>query len=250
MRSAGAVGGSLISTPATGARLPFVLCTGALAVIISLVALIDRWQRILLLAAAVLALGAVGRYLLVRYSDSAGIEEAPLQRIPRNAPYITSPEHVIDEMIKLADISSRDLVYDLGCGDGRIVVRAAVQRGCRGIGYDIDPQRVAEAIANVQQHKVEHLVEIQQRDVFTLDLSEADVVLMYLLPWMLEKLVPQLEACRPGTRIVSHDFQIAGIQEEQTVHLDLAGERKHLHLYVTPLKRSAIQPKWKNWKDQ
>jgi SAM-dependent methyltransferase len=177
------------------------------------------------------------------------LDEAPLQRIPKNAPFITSPDIIVNRMIEMAKITDRDLVYDLGCGDGRIVISAAVQRGCQGVGFDIDPQRVAEARANARLHEVEDLVMIEERDIFTLDFREADVIMMYLLPWMLEKLIPQLENCPPGTRIVSHDFRIEGIQEDQEAVIKLERETKYVYLYVTPLKKSSVQRKWKNWKD-
>jgi tRNA A58 N-methylase Trm61 len=138
-------------------------------------------------------------------------------------------------MIETAQIEADDLVYDLGCGDGRLVITAAVQKGCRGIGFDIEPERVAEAQANVKLHDVESLVEIRLQDVFKVDLSEADVVLMYLLPQMLRDLKPQFAQCRPGTRLVSHDFQIEGVQVDRTVEVFLP-ERHFVHLYVTPLK--------------
>jgi ribosomal protein L11 methylase PrmA len=152
-------------------------------------------------------------------------------------------------MIEVGDISAGDLVYDLGCGDGRIVITAAVQRGCRGVGFDIDPQRVLEARENAIEHGVQELVEIQQQDVFKTDLSKANVIVMYLLPWMLEKLTAQFERCPAGIRIVSHNYAIAGIDHDSVVEVSAGAERHFVYLYVTPLKRSAEQPKWRNWKD-
>jgi predicted RNA methylase len=102
------------------------------------------------------------------------------------------------------------VVYDLGCGDGRIVVTAAKKYGVRAYGFDIDPKRVAESLANVKSNKVEHLVTIKQADIFKLDLREATVVTLYLLPELNVRLMPQLELLKPGSRIVSHDFDMRG----------------------------------------
>jgi SAM-dependent methyltransferase len=113
-------------------------------------------------------------------------------------------------MLELAEIKSGDVVYDLGCGDGRIVVAAAKKFGVKAIGFDIDPVRVKEAWANVRSNKVEHLVSIRQADIFTLDLREASVVALYLLPELNVRLMPQLERLKPGSRIVSHDFDMRG----------------------------------------
>jgi SAM-dependent methyltransferase len=155
-----------------------------------------------------------------------------------NAPFITTPDPVVDKMVELGNITESDLVYDLGCGDGRLVITAAMKSGCRGIGFDIDPQRVTEATENARLHEVDTLVTIRQDDVFKVDLSEADVILMYLLPWMLEDMIPQFDKCRPGTRLVSHDFQIKGIVADRTEQVPVSETSTHLvHLYHTPLKR-------------
>jgi SAM-dependent methyltransferase len=109
-----------------------------------------------------------------------------------NAPYIPTPDKIVERMLELAEIGPDDVVYELGCGDGRIVVAAAKQYGCRCFGFDINPERVAEARENARKNGVEQLVEIDQRDILTLDLSDATVVTMYLLPKLNAALVPQL----------------------------------------------------------
>jgi SAM-dependent methyltransferase len=208
----------------------------------------STWRWTLAFLAGLLVAGAFfGMHLRQRAKVSD--ELAPLQRIPRNAPFIVSPDAVVDKMVEVGEISQSDLVYDLGCGDGRIVIAAAVQRGCHGIGFDIDLRRVEEATRNAQEQGVEHLVSFQHQDIFQLDLSRANVVMMYLLPWMLEKLVPQFEQCPAGTRIVSHNFSIAGFDADRIVQVGDGNTRHSVYLYVTPLKRSAVQPKWRNWKD-
>jgi predicted RNA methylase len=161
----------------------------------------------------------------------------PGKRTLRNAPFITSPDRVVDEMVKLADLTEQDVVYDLGCGDGRIVVTAALQSGCRGVGYDIDPKLVAEATRNAEEHGVGDRVDIVEQDIFSVDLSQADVCMMYLLPWMMNKLVPQFEQMKPGSRIVVHEFWIEQVVPDRIVEIPV--EEKNLvcvYLYTTPLR--------------
>jgi hypothetical protein len=150
--------------------------------------------------------------------------------------YVPTPQPVVDRMLQMAQVKKDDLVYDLGCGDGRIVVTAAKRYGTRAFGFDIDPQRVAEAKANVKAAKVEHLVTIEQKDIFTLDLSPASVVTLYLLPQLNVRLIPQLQKLKPGSRIVSHDFPMEGVKPLQHVALKPPGEADHaIYLWKTPL---------------
>jgi SAM-dependent methyltransferase len=104
--------------------------------------------------------------------------------------YVPTPQEVVDKMLELARVTKDDLVYDLGCGDGRFVVTAAKKYGCRAVGYDISPRRVKESLENVKKNNVGHLVRIEQKDIFTLDLGEADVITLFLLPSLNEKLIP------------------------------------------------------------
>lgn len=129
--------------------------------------------------------------------------------------YVPTPQRVVEKMLEMAEVKRGDVVYDLGCGDGRIVVTAAKKYGVKAIGFDIDPQRVKEARDNVKSNKVEHLVTIKQEDIFTLDLREASVVTLYLLPELNVRLMPQLAKLKPGSRIVSHDFDMRGAKPVQ-----------------------------------
>ena len=122
-------------------------------------------------------------------------------------------------MLELAEVKKDDLVYDLGCGDGRIVITAAKRYGCKAVGYDIDPQRVKESLENVEKNEVGHLVRIEEKDIFTLDLSKANVITLYLLPSLNVKLLPQLEKLKPGSRIVSHDLRMRGVKPDKVVKL-------------------------------
>ena len=210
------------------------------------------WRAITLCGIIIVTLiGAMAvKIRLDQYADPENYDPSPIPRPTRNAPFIVTPDKVVDTMIGLAEISSDELVYDLGCGDGRLVITAAMRSGCRGVGFDIDPARVKEATENAKLHNVETLVEIKEQNVFDVDLSKADVVLMYLLPQMLRDLVPQFEQCPPGTRLLSHDFKIEGIQEDKTVEVHVSDTERHfVHLYITPLhklpEKSKSKPKEK-----
>jgi len=168
---------------------------------------------------------------------------APSASEPVRAPdvlYVPTPQPVVDRMLELARLTSSDVVYDLGCGDGRIVVTAAERYGARAIGFDIDPARVAEARAKVREHGVEALVSIEQKDIFTLDLKPASVVALYLLPQLNVRLLPQLEQMRPGSRIVSHDFDIAGVVPLEALTLRPPGEElpHSIYFFEIPLKKT------------
>jgi SAM-dependent methyltransferase len=125
--------------------------------------------------------------------------------------YVPTPQKVVDKMLELAKVTSSDVVYDLGCGDGRIVVTAAKKIGARAIGFDLDPERVSEGRENVKRAGVESLASIRRADVFSVDLQPATVVMLYLLPELNVRLIPQLEKLRTGARIVSHDFDMKGV---------------------------------------
>jgi SAM-dependent methyltransferase len=125
------------------------------------------------------------------------------------APYVPTPQLVVDRMLEIAEVTSNDVVYDLGCGDGRIVVTAAKKYGARGIGFDIDRQRIKEAEENARREGVEDLAKFVLQDIMTVDVSPATVVTLYLLPDSNRKLRPILtEQLRPGSRIVSHAFDM------------------------------------------
>ena len=156
--------------------------------------------------------------------------------------YVATPQEVVDKMLELAEVKKDDLVYDLGCGDGRILVTAAKKYGCRGVGYDINPKRVKESLENVEKNNVGNLVRIEQEDIFTLDLSEANVITLYLLPSLNVKLIPQLEKLKPGSRIVSHDFDMRGVTPDKVVKINSDNEyAEHtVYLWTTPLKKEDV----------
>jgi precorrin-6B methylase 2/cell division protein FtsL len=153
--------------------------------------------------------------------------------------FVPTPQDVVDKMLELAQVTKEDLIYDLGCGDGRIVVTAAKKYGCTAIGYDIDPKRIRESLENVRDNGVEDLVTIEQQDIFTLDLSKANVVTLYLLPGLNVKLIPQLEKLKDGSRIVSHDFAMEGVKPDKVVTLtSKEDEYEHtVYLWTVPLNK-------------
>ena len=131
-----------------------------------------------------------------------------------------------------------EIVYDLGCGDGRIPVTAAKKYGVKAWGFDINPVRVKESLENVEKTNVKNLVTIKLQDIFELDLSKADVITLYLLPQLNVKLIPQLDKLKPGCRIVSHDFNMEGVRPKKMLEFTPSGERMHkIYLWVTPLER-------------
>lgn len=161
--------------------------------------------------------------------------------------YVPTPENVVAKMLEVAAITKDDVVYDLGCGDGRLVIAAAKTYGARAFGFDLDPERIAEARANVEKAGVGHLVTIEQKNIFDVDLSPATVVTLYLLPELNVRLVPQLEKLAPKSRIVSHDFDMAGYDPDDIWmivakhHRPPPKRRKHyVYLWTTPLV--ALEP--------
>ena len=155
--------------------------------------------------------------------------DAPATAAPvkRDVPYVATPQVVVDKLLEMANIKPGDVVYDLGCGDGRVVVTAAKRYGVKGVGFDIDPRRVKDSLTNVRENKVEHLVSIQQKDIFTLDLRKATVVFLFLMPTLNARLMPQLEKLKPGSRIVSHEFDMGDAKPAQVVVLTTKGEEGH-----------------------
>jgi len=152
--------------------------------------------------------------------------------------FVPTPQHVVDKMLELAEIKKGDVLYDLGCGDGRIVVTAAKKYGVKAVGFDVDPQRIRESQENVRQNGVGDLVTIKQQDIFETDLSEANVVTLYLLSSLNAKLKPQLEKLKPGSRIVSHSFAMRGAKPNKIVKVksDYGGEHM-IYQWIVPWEK-------------
>lgn len=150
-----------------------------------------------------------------------------------DVPYVPTPQPVVDEMLKMANVQQGDLIYDLGSGDGRIVITAAKNYGARGVGIDINPRLVQEATENAKQAGVGDHVEFRQQDLFKTDLSNATVVTLYLLPKINLQLRPKLlQELKPGTRIVSHAFTMGDWKPEKTATV----QGRMIYFWTVPAK--------------
>lgn len=159
------------------------------------------------------------------------------QAVQRDVPYVPTPNEVVDGMLRLAEVGPNDVVYDLGCGDGRIVITAAQQYGARGVGIDIDPQRIKESRENARSAGVENRVKFIEQDLFDAEFRDATVVMLYLLPDVNMRLRPKLlEQLEPGTRVVSHSFDMGDWEPAKTEHVD----GKRIYLWIVPEDPSSI----------
>lgn len=154
--------------------------------------------------------------------------------------YCPTPYPIVERMLAMAGVGKGDLVYDLGCGDGRIVA-AAVRRGAKAVGFDIDPAMVSQAVRAMAESGLHGSYSIQLADLFEVDLSPATVVTVYLLQHLNDKLVPQLKKLAPGSMVVSHDFDFTGYQADRTEELQAVDDRGEMldcpiHLYTMPFK--------------
>ncbi len=167
---------------------------------------------------------------------SAAIPAAQTKRpdAPQLAPYVPTPQEVVERMLALANVQKTDFVVDLGCGDGRIPVTAAKKYGARGLGVDIDPVRIAEANANAKAAGVEHLVEFKLQDALKTDVTNATVITTYLLSASNLRLRPILtKQLKPGSRIVTHSFSMGDWAPEKTdTFNDTTGRSRTVYLYI------------------
>ena len=187
-------------------------------------------------------MGATGGYGLNRRefmlaSMAAGVAATGCSTpgIRLDAPYVSTPQPVVDAMLRLANVHAGDLVYDLGCGDGRIVITAARDFGARGIGFDIDPRRIEEANAFARLSGVTDQVRFAKQDLMQVDFSSATVLSLYLLPELNAKLLPKFRReLKPGTRVVSHQFGIGDWKPDRT-ETAWSGTMDHqIHLWIVP----------------
>ncbi|WP_373542826.1 cyclopropane-fatty-acyl-phospholipid synthase family protein [Chamaesiphon sp.] len=167
-------------------------------------------------------------------SDTPRIDRAIAQ--PQlDVPYVPTPTAVVNAMLTLGNVKKNDVLYDLGSGDGRIVITAAQKFGTRGVGIDIDPQRVKDANQNAQKAGVTDRVEFRQQDLFTTDLRNATIVTLYLLPEINLKLRPRLlSQLKPGTRIVSHAFDMGDWKPQKVVKVG----SETIYYWTVPAKGS------------
>jgi precorrin-6B methylase 2 len=197
-----------------------------------------------------LSVAALSALLISAVCQAADVVDKAAKPVEERRPdviFVPTPDEVVAKMLELAEPKKTDLVLDLGCGDGRIVVAAAKKYGCHAVGYDIDPVRVKESLENVKKNKVEDLAKIEQKDIFELDLSKANVITLYLLPSLNVKLIPQLEKLKPGSRIVSHDFDMAGVKPDKVVTVTSKDGGEHtVYFWTTPLKKEKDSEKEKD----
>jgi SAM-dependent methyltransferase len=195
----------------------------------------ERWRRPgrWLVTAVIVAAATVGG---IRAGESVASSRPaqPAASPPQSlAPYVPTPQDVAERMLELAGVTKSDVVYDLGCGDGRLVITAAKKYGARGVGVDIDPERIAESRANAAAAGVEALVTFQLQDAMTVDVSPATVVTLYLLSSSNLKLRPLLTRhLRPGARIVSHGFSMGDWRPDKVeTFTDANGSTRTIYLW-------------------
>src|SRR6187399_2348565 len=165
-------------------------------------------------------------------APSSAQAPAPAQLRTPDVIFVPTPQEVVDAMLKLAKVSATDVVYDLGSGDGRIPITAARTYGARGVGIDIDPQRIKEATENLKTAGVGDKVKFLNQDLFTTNISEATVVTLYLLPSLNVKLIPKLnKELKPGTRIVSHAFDMGDAKPTETLNVN----GRTVYFWTTPI---------------
>ena len=154
-----------------------------------------------------------------------------------DVPYVPTPEAVVEAMLSMAKVTKDDVLYDLGSGDGRIPITAAAKFGTRGVGIDLNPVRVAEAKDNAKQAGVADKVKFIEGDIFEADFSEATVVTLYLLPGVNLKLRPTIQAMKPGTRVVSHNYDMGDWKPEDSKKVTVEGTDHYVYFWRVPEKK-------------
>ena len=183
-------------------------------------------RSLTVIAALLLSSISAGRPMPVQAQDSS-LENKKI------VPFVPTPQEVVDKMIELGGVKKGDTVYDLGSGDGRIVITAA-KKGARAVGFEIDGDLLKESRENIQKAGVENLAEIRQQDILTVDLSPASVVTMYLLPDVNLKLRPNvLSQMKPGSRVVSHAFDMGDWKPDKTERVN----GRTIYLWIVPAKK-------------
>jgi SAM-dependent methyltransferase len=180
-----------------------------------------------------------GSFAILAIFISLAIGQTSRPKHQVDVPYVPTTEEAVKAMLKLADVKKSDIVYDLGCGDGRIVIAAAKEYGARGVGIDINPERIEEAEANAKKAGVEKLVRFEENDLFKADIHEATVVTLFLLEKVNLKLRPKLlRDLEPGTRIVSNTFRMGDWNPDKEGSLGDSGDDDSLShqffLWVVP----------------
>jgi ubiquinone/menaquinone biosynthesis C-methylase UbiE len=156
--------------------------------------------------------------------------------------YVPTEQEVVEKMLDMAKVKKSDLVYDLGCGDGRIVATAAKKYGAKGVGVDIDPERIKDSKKTLKKFEVEGMVDIREGDALKVkDLNKATVIMLYMLPQFMEKLEPQAKKLKPGTRIVAHDFAFPNWKPD--VMVEFRGPARNHNLYMWTVPETKVEEK-------
>ena len=181
----------------------------------------------------VVTVGTFGSRFLAAPSEALAQAVRESDEGKKIVPYVPTPQEVVERMLGLAGVKKGDVVYDLGSGDGRIVVTAAKKYGVKAIGFEIDPERIKESHENIKKAGVGKLVEIRQQDIRTVDLSQASVLTMYLLPEVNLMIRPNIwKQMKPGSRVVSHDFDMGDWKPLKTEEIkDPSGWDHKLYLW-------------------
>ena len=184
-------------------------------------------------------------FVLILILPTNGFSQEPefLWDYPYDVPYVPTPYEVVNEMLRMAGVGKNDILYDLGCGDGRIVITAVKNTGCRGVGIDIDPRRIEESKNNAAEAGVTDRVEFLQQDLFESDFSEATVLTLYLLQTVNLELRPKiLRTLKPGTRVVSHDFSMKDWEADEYKELKTNHRTHNIYFWIVPANVSGT---WK-----
>ncbi|KYC35547.1 RNA methyltransferase [Scytonema hofmannii PCC 7110] len=201
--------------------------------------------KILIAIVSVTSLILMGCTQQRNFEIEAQIPASVVQPQQREAdvPYVSTPEEVVNQMLKMANVSSKDVLYDLGSGDGRIPITAVQNYGVsRAIGVEINPQLVQQSRENAQKQGVSERVTFLQQDLFQTNLSDATVVTLYLLPRINRRLRPKLlKELKPGTRIVSHDFDMGNWKPDRVLQVKGPTRRHTIYYWVVPAK-ATINP--------
>lgn len=179
--------------------------------------------------------------VLLALAGAAGLPndpDRPRKRAP-DASFVPTPHDVVAKMLDLAAVTKDDVVYDLGSGDGRVVVAAAKSKGCQAVGVELDKELVAKAKARAKDAGVGKLVTIEHGDLFEADFSSATVVALFVTPTMARKLTPALDKLKPGSRVVCHFFAIPGVVPDRVekVTSEDDGRERPVYLYTVPLRK-------------
>jgi hypothetical protein len=190
--------------------------------------------RRLVLASAALMLAVYSSYPVSGLRDPQALAQDSGWQSKKIVPFVPTGQKVVEKMLELAEVKKGDVLYDLGSGDGRIVITAAKKYGVKAVGFEIDPELIKQSRERIRKEKLEKLAEIREQDILTVDLSPATVITMYLLPEVNLKLRPKIRSqLKPGSRIVSHDFDMDDWQPEKTVNLD----NDTIYLWRIPARR-------------